>query len=260
MRFFETLYLLHGAVDALPGIPYISWPNFGQRLKALTAPYFGKSGDASNDYQVTTGPFKHWYTLNPDGRRSKYHLRREVENRYWDRLFSVADVDRLVAGHPHYDTAPWAVPCTNGSFTNALEGFIGYNASSRHCGHRYFHNLLHIIIGGDHGDMASLVRSANDPIFYMLHVWVDHTFERWFQLHRPPSVEGFVPMTGGPPGHSGVDCASPIFPCTQNAQAFRPARELGYSYRSLNASRTARATDGASPGQGRGGKSSGGGP
>jgi hypothetical protein len=234
VSFFETLYLLHGAADALPGIPYIAWSNFDQRVKALTAPYFGMSGDPNDDYQVTTGRFRHWYTLNPTGRRSKYHIRREVESRYWDLLFTAKDVDGLITGRPQYDTPPWEIPCTNGSFSNGLEGFINYNATAKHCGHRYYHNLLHLIIGGDQGDMASLVRSANDPIFYMLHVWVDHTFERWFQFHQPRSVEGYVPMAGGPPGHSGMDCAAPIFPCTHNAQAFRPARELGYSYRSLN--------------------------
>lgn len=108
-----------------------------------------------------------------------------------------------------------------------------YDSSTDSCQHRHNHNLVHILIGGAHGDMGQLLRSANDPLFYMLHTWVDRYFEEWLQAHHPPSFAGYKPMVGGPPGHSGVDCAAPIFPCHAQAEGFAPAAELGYEYAAL---------------------------
>ncbi|MCP9262854.1 Common central domain of tyrosinase [Dirofilaria immitis] len=45
----------------------------------------------------------------------------------------------------------------------------------------YYHSSVHIWIGGD---MKPPVTSANDPIFYLHHSFVDYVFETWRQMHQ----------------------------------------------------------------------------
>lgn len=45
----------------------------------------------------------------------------------------------------------------------------------------YFHASVHLWVGGD---MRPPLTSANDPVFYYHHSFVDFIFEKWRQMHQ----------------------------------------------------------------------------
>lgn len=45
----------------------------------------------------------------------------------------------------------------------------------------YYHASVHIWVGGD---MKPPTTSANDPVFFLHHSFVDYIFENWRQMHQ----------------------------------------------------------------------------
>ncbi|CAG9538263.1 unnamed protein product [Cercopithifilaria johnstoni] len=71
---------------------------------------------------------------------------------------------------------------------NTIEGILAYTAPTHACPYppnfsalEYYHASVHIWIGGD---MKPSMTSANDPIFFLHHSFVDYIFENWRQIHQ----------------------------------------------------------------------------
>lgn len=64
-----------------------------------------------------------------------------------------------------YDQAPWNITSTG--FRNTNE--------------RQFHDHIHVLVGGDDGDMSSPPLAVNDPIFLLHHAMVDRLWAKWQQ-------------------------------------------------------------------------------
>ncbi|KAM3722694.1 putative tyrosinase-like protein [Dirofilaria immitis] len=119
-------------------------------------------GDTNSIGQVIDGPFAGFITLegHPTITRNLGHE---------GRLFTDQDISKV-------------------NEKNTIEGILGYTAPTRACPYppnfsslEYYHSSVHIWIGGD---MKPPVTSANDPIFYLHHSFVDYVFETWRQMHQ----------------------------------------------------------------------------
>uniref|UniRef100_A0A8C4X1E1 L-dopachrome tautomerase n=1 Tax=Eptatretus burgeri TaxID=7764 RepID=A0A8C4X1E1_EPTBU len=121
------------------------------------------------------------------------------------------------------DTEPFFINSRN-SFRNSLEGFASANGSFAP-GISSLHNLVHAFLNGT----ASKPHiAANDPVFVVLHVFVDAVFEHWLQ--DSSGTSSTWPRKLAPIGHNRNDNIVPFFPPITNGEMFVPALELGYSY------------------------------
>ena len=75
-----------------------------------------------------------------------------------------AEADSFMAGTAiAYDSDPW---------DRYSLGFRGTNE-------RDFHDHVHVLVGGNTGDMSVVARAVNDPVFFLHHSMVDRLWARW---------------------------------------------------------------------------------
>lgn len=112
---------------------------------------------------VIQGPFAYWRTL--EGRSTILrNLGREGS------LFNENQVNNVVA-------------------QNTIENVLAYTAPQAGCPYpnnygaiEYIHSNIHLWVGGD---MKPPSTSANEPLFFMHHSFVDYLWELWRQLKQP---------------------------------------------------------------------------
>ncbi|HET9382245.1 MAG TPA: tyrosinase family protein [Streptomyces sp.] len=179
-------------VDPSVTVPYWDWT---RNREATSVPWtddlLGGTGRLS-DRRVTSGPFAH--------SGGKWTLKVNVT----DEAFLTRDL-----GRPHaplelptrtdlgqaldetvYDTPPWNSTSRDG-FRNRLEGW----GSGRGSASWRNHNRVHRWVGGSMMGGASV----NDPVFWMVHAFVDLQWTRWQRLH--PGAR-YLPAEAPGPGDS----------------------------------------------------------
>ncbi|CAJ0581059.1 unnamed protein product, partial [Mesorhabditis spiculigera] len=112
---------------------------------------------------VVQGPFAYWRTL--EGRAT---INRQLARK--GRLFDEQQINNIVAQNAIEFTLAYTAPvwgCPYGNNYGAIE---------------YTHSNIHLWIGGD---MEPPSTSANEPIFFMHHSFVDYLWELWRQLKQP---------------------------------------------------------------------------
>jgi len=207
---------------AVPGVtlPYWDWAADSQLADPKTAPVWGNElmggdGDPANQNLVGTGPFRYdpadpntWRVVTSDGDPGP-GLRRTLGQQVGS-LPNQSEID-TVRGITPYDSAPWRT-VSGPSFRNQLEGWMGPN----------LHNSVHVWVGG------SMLpgTSPNDPVFFLHHCNVDRLWWQW-QMSHPDS--GYVPTSGGPPGHDLNDQMTPWDAATTPASTL-DIHHLGYYY------------------------------
>ena len=227
-RFEDALRQVNGKNIA---VPYWDWTdresvNLDNPRSVFRDDFMGGSGDSSDRYAVTTGPFRRSvWTLNvhPEGAfwapSKTQHLTRNLGN--VRALPTQADVDVAFAADK-YDVAPFNLASDRArSFRNALEGEFASNTMA--CGDdgwmrpmpapagmpgtstRFtLHNLVHPWVGGviSLGDPRTAMRgtmilstSPNDPVFFLHHANVDRLWAMWQARHPGETYE---PKSGQP--------------------------------------------------------------
>lgn len=162
-------------VDDSVTVPYWDWT---KNRSATSVPWtndlLGGNG-RRGDRQVMTGPFAYtngWWTIRAGVTDDRFLTRDLGRSRNPIALPTKADLDRALKD-PVYDVSPWDSTVTKG-FRNKMEGW-GPDSNPW-----LNHNRVHRWVGG-----AMLGGgSVNDPVFWLVHAFVDMQWQRWQQRHR----------------------------------------------------------------------------
>ena len=78
------------------------------------------------------------------------------------------------------------------------------------------------------GTWFDVASSANDPLFWFHHCFVDKIFELW--LRQQNANASVLPEEGVRPGHAASDPLVPFFPPAQAGAFFVDSRNLGIDF------------------------------
>uniref|UniRef100_A0A914C628 Tyrosinase copper-binding domain-containing protein n=1 Tax=Acrobeloides nanus TaxID=290746 RepID=A0A914C628_9BILA len=139
-------------------------------------------GESDWNGNVIGGPFAFWRTI--EGRPTILRVLGQSGN-----LFTENQVNMVLAQTNVEYVLTYSVPSAGCPYP------INYNAIE------YFHSYVHFWLGGD---MFQPLTSANDPIFYVHHSFIDLIWENWRLLRQPK----WVRESAYPPDLP--QCASPF--------------------------------------------------
>ncbi|WP_328503071.1 tyrosinase family protein [Streptomyces sp. NBC_00457] len=174
-RFLLDLESALRRVDSQVTVPYWDWTRDRTTTSVpWTDDLLGGNGRRF-DRQVMTGPFAyaagHW-TIRVGVTDDEFLTRDLGRPRRPIALPTEDDLNRAL-DDPVYDVSPWDSTVTRG-FRNQLEGWGSGSNPWRN------HNRVHRWVGGAMLGGASV----NDPVFWLVHAFVDLQWQRWQQRHR----------------------------------------------------------------------------
>lgn len=178
-------------VDSGVCVPYWDWTVDRTPAASLWAEDFLGGNGRRSDRRVTTGPFAqqrgHWdiTVAVTDGNYLMRDFGRPQDPVELPSKESLADA----LSEPAYDAASWNSMATEG-FRNKFEGW-----PVRRGDRRWFnHNLVHRWVSGHMLGAGS----ANDPVFWLHHAFVDLCWDRWRARH--PKADPYLPLADPPLG------------------------------------------------------------
>src|SRR6516164_3844579 len=183
------------AVDPNVTIPYWNFTVDNKPDSSLWADDFmGGDGDPDEPHAVMSGPFRQgeWTLIfdGPDLRRS-FGL--------WIPTLPTPDQVDTAMAIETYDVFPFDTgsPITD-SFRNYMAGWNQLEPE--------MHNRVHNWIGGSMLTMAS----PNDPVFWLVHSYLDLLWAEWEPMHLDPDGRYDYPIDGPPPGQARFDLMDPF--------------------------------------------------
>ena len=127
-----------------------------------------------------------------------------------------------------FDLQPYS-KSSSCSFRNILEGYASAETGRRHSDVHGMHNQVHIVVGGEMGDVPS---ASNDPIFPLHHAFVDRIYEKWLRKFNKDA--NVLSTYDAPIGHNRDDVIVPLFPVYTHQQMFKKSFEFGYDYQDVD--------------------------
>ncbi|KAH7700491.1 tyrosinase 4 [Aphelenchoides avenae] len=171
-------------IDPSVAVPYWDSVMDGYLPDPRDSILFGEDfmGQTDMGGNVVTGPFAYWRTI--EGRPAIWrNMAAEGQ------LFTEAQVNAVLAQTNIEYVMAYTVPLAGCPYPP------NYGAME------YSHSNVHLWLGGD---MKPPITSANDPIFYTHHSFIDHIWENWRQLRQPKWVREMAYTPDLP------QCASPM--------------------------------------------------
>ena len=144
------------------------------------ADFMGGNGSDST-WQVASGPFAYstgqWNLVYNDKTTDPPYLRRSFGVRVAS-LPTGTQVNTALGKRP-YDASPWNATTSSATFRSYAE--------------KTLHNPVHLWVGPTMWQGSS----PNDPVFWLLHCYLDSLWARW---QKRWALEPYVPTSGGPRG------------------------------------------------------------
>lgn len=193
-------------------VPYWDFTvNRSAGASPFTPDFLGGNG-RELDGQVMDGPFAY-----SGGKWPIYHkaderpfLMRELGKHPRARELPTAAQVEAALAVPVYDEAPWN-SLSVGGFRNTVEGWANGNTGP--------HNAVHRWVGGH----MNTGMSPNDPVFWMLHCFIDKLWADWQRRH-PGS--GYLPVQ---PVKDVVALDQPMKPWSEKGEQVTPADLLDHT-------------------------------
>ena len=127
-----------------------------------------------------------------------------------------------------FDVPPYSKE-SSCNFKNILEGYVSTKTGYRLPNAHTMHNQVHIVVGGQMGDVPS---ASNDPIFPLHHSFVDRIYEKWLRKYNKDA--SVLSVYDAPIGHNRNDVLVPLFPVYTHQQMFKKSLEFGYDYEDVD--------------------------
>ncbi|PFX12202.1 tyrosinase-like [Stylophora pistillata] len=171
---------------------------------------------------------------DPTKRRSKLQRGTDNEkeakkkNQGYDMTFPTKKDVNFALRFDTFDLPPYSKE-SSCNFKNILEGYASTETGYRFPNIHGLHNRVHIVVGGEMGDVPS---ASNDPIFPLHHAFVDRIYEKWLRkFNEDASV---LSTYDAPLGHNKDDVIVPLFPVYSHRQMFKKSFEFGYDYEDVD--------------------------
>ncbi len=170
-------------------VPYWNWSTHPVLPAAGSAGALGipftehlLGGDGGPNEEVQSGPFARgkWKAWDPELDPTKDGIPLKRTLGVYGTLSPPIDVEFTLAAE-HY--GPWEKP---DGFVQRVEGFWNRNSSDQPPS---MHNAAHNWVGGQ---MSNIMISPNDPVFWLVHSYVDKLWADWQMLHHPEPA--FAPV------------------------------------------------------------------
>ena len=194
-------------------------------------------GDYFNDWYVLCTHEKTEDLTKPcDPTDIRYDLKRNTDDekekkekeKGYDMTFPKKTEVNFALRFETFDLPPFSKE-SSCNFENILEGYASTESGCRHPDVHVLHNRVHIVIGGEMGDVPS---ASNDPIFPLHHAFVDRIYEKWLRKFNKDA--NVLSIYDAPIGHNRDDVIVPLFPVYTHQQMFKKSLEFGYDYQDVD--------------------------
>ena len=172
-RFEQDLKLALG--DMSFGLPYWNWARDKTDGVLATSRVWSELGSNSGTLSLGGTPWTRMTAVLSSGSYAPVSLSQPVRREFdaftdpfghISDIRNVAQVAAFVADvSVQYDQTPWNI--TSSGFRNSNE--------------RTYHDHVHVLVGGNVGDMSSPPIACNDPIFFLHHAMIDRLWAQWQQ-------------------------------------------------------------------------------
>uniref|UniRef100_A0A914CPE1 Tyrosinase copper-binding domain-containing protein n=1 Tax=Acrobeloides nanus TaxID=290746 RepID=A0A914CPE1_9BILA len=153
----------------------------------------------SNGY-LNSGPFASWVTLEvtnkanysdkqiqertvPIQKLGKKRIMRKLGSDFGNTLIADINITRIMTNSSIYlifgDGQVGVENCSSLNWLGSEGGTLWIEKTLEN-----IHGMVHQFVGGMGGDMGEFQTSVGDPVFFLLHGFVDLLFEMWRQLHQ----------------------------------------------------------------------------
>ncbi|MCQ8768820.1 tyrosinase family protein [Streptomyces telluris] len=195
------------SVNPAVTLPYWDFTVNRSLSDPVFAPDFLGGNGRERDAQVMDGPFAYsggrWPIYFKADERP-FLMREMGRSTSTPQLPTAATVEAALAA-PYYDEAPWNSTSKAG-FRNLVEGWANGNTGP--------HNTVHRWVGGH----MNTGMSPNDPVFWLLHCFIDKLWSDWQRRH--PKAPAYLPVE---PVKDIVALDEPMKPWSEKGQRVTPA-------------------------------------
>lgn len=226
---FEDQLHIHGWPKNL-GVPFWNWTNLDDtymQKHVFTPDLMGNmDGNKFKNFEVTTGVASGWPVYDEYGKVFSKLKRNNGEEQFIaPTMPDPKETQELLAFKGPYDSYPFSAH--SHGFRSLIEGAPWGPGAGNWTWPTSLHARVHEYIGGTIGEVSI---SANDPLFFSHHSYVDLLFEAW----RSNNLNATYPDDCKVVGSGKHETMPFLFPWRTNNDMYIDIATFGYSYQGVS--------------------------